>query len=209
MREIELDLLLEQLCMADYKCTKCLQDKAATDYYNDKRAKSGKLSVCIKCISTRHKNHYIKNKQKIRTAVNNYKRNNSKKCSEQLKNWVVNNRESSRRIKYRWYKDNIQASKVCTVKWAKTNADKKRNTCARRRATKLKATPSWANNFFIEEIYDLAKLREKHTGIKWHVDHIVPLKNSLVCGLHVEYNMQVIPAKDNLSKGNRFWPDMP
>ena len=77
------------------------------------------------------------------------------------------------------------------------------------RALRLKATPVWANRFFISEAYDLAKLRTKVTGIRWHVDHIVPLKSAIVCGLHVEQNLQVIPAARNQSKGNFYWPDMP
>jgi hypothetical protein len=73
----------------------------------------------------------------------------------------------------------------------------------------LKATPAWANKFFITEAYHLAKLREKICGGKWHVDHIVPLKSAIVCGLHVENNLRVIPGAENSVKGNRHWPDMP
>lgn len=80
---------------------------------------------------------------------------------------------------------------------------------AKRRAQGKKAMPAWANTFFIAEAYRLAKLREKVCGGKWHVDHIVPLQHKLVCGLHVERNLQVIPAPQNHRKSNTHWPDMP
>lgn len=58
--------------------------------------------------------------------------------------------------------------------------------------------------WMIAEAYELAKLRELTIGGKWHVDHIVPLAGRLVSGLHVPWNLQVIPALENLAKGNRF-----
>ena len=93
--------------------------------------------------------------------------------------------------------------------WGRKNRYK---TSAARRSyqvAKLRATPGWANNFFITEIFDLAARRTKATGIVHHVDHIVPLKSDIVCGLHVEHNLQVVPARVNLAKSNRYWPDMP
>lgn len=80
---------------------------------------------------------------------------------------------------------------------------------AARRARKFSSTPAWANEFFVEEAYALAKLRTKVFGFAWHVDHIVPLNSKKVCGLHTHSNLQVIPGAENISKGNRNWPDMP
>lgn len=108
-----------------------------------------------------------------------------------------------------WGRNNIEKAKQRTVKWAKANVDKINAKNSKRRATKIQATPAWTNDFFIKEAYHLAKLREKTLGGRWHVDHIVPLKSKLVCGLHTEINLQVIPANSNLIKSNSFWPQMP
>jgi hypothetical protein len=73
-----------------------------------------------------------------------------------------------------------------------------------RQQRKRQAMPFWANEESIKAIYRQAAWVEKMTGIKQHVDHYYPLKNDLVCGLHVENNLRIIPAFDNLSKGNKF-----
>lgn len=64
------------------------------------------------------------------------------------------------------------------------------------------ARPPWAISFFIGEAYDLAVRRSRLTGIRWHVDHIIPIKSPSVCGLHAHTNLQVIPEIENKRKGN-------
>ncbi len=75
---------------------------------------------------------------------------------------------------------------------------------AARRVQVRKATPRWANTFFIREIYHLAQLRTKYLGVAHDVDHIVPLCAKTVSGLHVHYNLQVIPTTENRKKNNSF-----
>lgn len=99
--------------------------------------------------------------------------------------------------------------KASYARWARANPGKVYVHCVAYRARKKNAFPKWANKFFIEEAYDLARRRSAATGIEWDVDHIVTLKSPLVCGLHVEHNLRVIPAVLNQQKKNRWWPDMP
>lgn len=74
-------------------------------------------------------------------------------------------------------------------------------------ASKLQRTPSWLSAddvWMINEIYHLSMLRTKATGVKWEVDHKIPLRGKTVSGLHVPWNLQVITQKHNRSKGNKI-----
>jgi hypothetical protein len=78
---------------------------------------------------------------------------------------------------------------------------------ANRRAQTLQATPKWFDEFdtfVLSEAYRLCKLRQQHTGLKWEVDHIVPLQGEDVCGLHWHQNWAVITQYENRSKGNKL-----
>lgn len=67
------------------------------------------------------------------------------------------------------------------------------------------ATPPWHN----QDLHDQMKEIYESAGPDEHVDHIVPLKHPLVCGLHVPWNLRVINEKKNLRKSNYYWPDCP
>jgi len=66
------------------------------------------------------------------------------------------------------------------------------------------ATPSWADRQQIAQLYKQAKELTATTGVRHEVDHIIPLRHPLVCGLHVETNLRVIPAYENQKKSNFF-----
>ena len=91
--------------------------------------------------------------------------------------------------------------------WRKNNRMAYLTKKARYRARQLQAYPLWlteAQEDQIDGFYREAAEREAETGELFHVDHIVPLQGKNVCGLHVPWNLQVLPATDNLAKNNRF-----
>lgn len=76
---------------------------------------------------------------------------------------------------------------------------------AKRRATKLNATPKWLTKQQLHEmklIYATRLNVTRKTGILHHVDHIVPLNHPEVCGLHVPWNLRVITEEENITKSN-------
>jgi hypothetical protein len=141
--------------------------------------KDSKIKVINKLTVVEYnKIYYQKNKEKLRENRKKYHLNNKDKAKEyKLKN-----------------KDKIkEANRLYRL----NNPHIKNTANAIRRATKLNATPKFANIKKIKEIY-------KNCPKGFHVDHIIPLKNKLVCGLHVEWNLQYLPAKENLSKSNKL-----
>lgn len=70
------------------------------------------------------------------------------------------------------------------------------------------ATPTWADTKKMRAIYAEAR-RRRDLGEDVVVDHCVQLFHELVCGLHNEFNLQILTAVENSEKSNNSWADMP
>jgi hypothetical protein len=77
----------------------------------------------------------------------------------------------------------------------------------RRRVMMACATPSWRDREKIREVYRKRDALSNEKGEPYHVDHIFPIQGKKVCGLHVHTNMQLLPASENISKGNKHTID--
>jgi hypothetical protein len=103
------------------------------------------------------------------------------------------------------FKNNPKKYRVKNKKWFVENIDKHNALSKKRKAAKLQRTPVWLTDKHfeqIEEFYTVCKMFQMYTGEQYHVDHIVPLQGKNVSGLHTPWNLQILPAKQNLSKGN-------
>jgi hypothetical protein len=149
---------------------------------------------------------------------------NPERYKQSMKDWRQTHLEQKRVANAEWAKRNSEKDAASKQKYAKANRTKKNAqsriyaklnphvalaSTRKRQAAQIQRTPPWFNadhHWMVKEAYALAKMREKILGGKWHVDHIVPLQGANVSGLHVPWNLQVIPASLNLQKRNR-WDD--
>lgn len=110
----------------------------------------------------------------------------------------------------------LECMRTQRKEWGLENPDKVKsyntgplkNALTAKRRAKIKTASllvgdEW-NEFVCREMYELSHDRTQQTGISWHVDHIVPIQGKSVSGLHVWYNLQVIPAILNMKKNNRY-----
>ena len=195
-------------------CSTCKAEKPRSEFHRKADAKDGLPPHCKECKRGRDAAYRARNIERLRAYdIARYQHPARKAASNASAKRVYEKDKPAALKKMAEYaRAHPEAVRKAKNAYTARNPAKTLAKVRRRQARKLNATPAWANQFFIEEIYELARMRtqQKTGGItEWQVDHIVPLQHPLVQGLHVEYNLQVIPALQNQRKGNRSWPDMP
>ena len=68
----------------------------------------------------------------------------------------------------------------------------------RRKLWERRSCPKWVKSS------DLVKIEKTRPGPEYHLDHIVPLRHELVCGLHVPGNLQWLSKEENEFKSNKW-----
>jgi hypothetical protein len=113
-------------------------------------------------------------------------------CKLTNKSWRDQNKDHLGQYKKDWYASN-KSAQLARVKLRKNSL--------------VHRTPSWLTQEQKEEIaykYWLARDLKAISGEDYHVDHIIPLNGKIVSGFHTPDNLQILPAKLNLSKGNSY-----
>jgi len=135
------------------------------------------------------------------------------KCKECAKldrvAYTSNNKVRLRKIRADRYILNRETNIATAKQWAKDNKERAAFNAARKRARKLKATPNWLTDLDFQKmqmLYNISALVQKQTGVKMHVDHIIPLQGKNVSGFHMPENLTILKATDNISKSNSFEP---
>lgn len=168
------------------KCKTCFVEKGIKEFYFNK-TKNSYFSECKVC-------------NKKRSTV--WNKSNRERYISNCKKHKENNQELYRAYKTKEYYKNIDSYKIYSESYRKSNHG--RNTrlhlSRMRELSKINATPKWLSKAQVEEIKNFYLQRPDG----YHVDHIVPLKGKNVSGLHVPWNLQYLPALENIKKRNKF-----
>lgn len=151
-------------------------------------------------------------------------------CVECLKeDWVMDNArralkpksEASKEAGRRYYERNKEQVKARALarpaeekriyknKYKQNNPELYKALNSFRKLRHRSATPPWLTyqqKQDIKSLYRIAIQMTKTTGERYVVDHIVPLRSEVVCGLHVPWNLRVITQQENLVKSNKLDP---
>jgi actin-related protein len=182
-------------------CSKCKEEKDISFFPKNKSKPSGVNSRCKECTIADQKSYYQRNSDKVKRKVKEYAKKNKEKVS-------AYNRTKTRDKEYdkRYYLENKEKVKQTQRAYYEKKKLEYFERNARRRAAKLTSQPSWLTEEQKEQIqnfYWLCQDLKVVTGQDYHVDHILPLQGETVCGLHVPWNLQVLPSDINISKSNR------
>ena len=176
------------------------QDTKATHYFTGIPCKHGHIALrktkgtCVECLKIEWtiENEKRKLLPKSEAAKESGRRYYEKNKAVVMARAAARPAEERYRHKLKYKTDNPEIYKSLT---------------SFRRKRNQQATPKWLTYGQIKEIrslYMIAQTTTAITGVRYVVDHIVPLINDAVCGLHVPWNMQILTQEDNLKKSNKL-----
>ncbi len=172
-------------------CRSCAQTKNISLFVKNKVCKNGIDSICLAC-----------SRERVKAWRKAGKRNHKEERLRALSRNPDKIKAREKAAQKKYYDAHKRKPRVLKTK-LEILANRQKNESKRRAGMRI----FWEQeltDFVAKEAHHLRKLRDKATNFKWHVDHIIPLKGASVCGLNVWNNLQVIPAKENLRKGNSY-----
>jgi hypothetical protein len=178
-------------------------------YFTGKPCKRGHVAerysssgVCVECAriwerenrqkrTDQRRELYAQDPETHRAQSARWKADNPEKVREMANDWGHRNPDKKRAARLR----RKEKANAYRREWIKHRPELTRSQAARRRAALLQRTVL-GHDEELRRIY--AECPDGH-----EVDHIVPLQAPDVCGLHVPWNLQYLPMRENRAKGNR------
>lgn len=191
------------------ECRVIYQDREANFY--------PRAAACKPCSIARSRLRYEQNKATITPAKTAHRRQKMKADPE----FAERERAKARQ---RWAERlsdpaERERQRARTRNWFRENKDRIKSLpsrdrailnayAANRRAREKRQTPPWVDVTDILPFYREAARLTIETGVAHDVDHIVPLAGKGVNGLHVPWNLRVIPASENRAKSNKLFLEL-
>lgn len=190
-------------------CNKCNVEKSLEEFSNLKSSKDGLSYLCKVCNNIKGKEWRVNNPIKAKENSKKGRLINLDKSKQYIKEWSVkpSNKDRIKLSRDKYIKNNPAKIRESSRNYTQKNKDKANAQTAKHRSAKKVNTPKVLEKrefAKITEFYTNAKKMELINNILYHVDHIIPLIHDNISGLNVPWNLQILPAKENLSKGNKF-----
>lgn len=150
----------------------------------------------------------LANLERLSKAKRAYQKRTMRQHVKRANAWRAANLEKQRQVEQTYRDKNRAACNERIRAWKKKNKPLLVIHALVRSKRTRQATPKWVDMKAVRALYEKAASMRRG-GLDVHVDHVVPLSNRLVCGLHWEGNLQIVAATENLKKCNYRWPDMP
>lgn len=154
--------------------------------------------------------------EEYRKRQKEWREKNQKKIKEYRDDYYAQNRDEIIEKVVEWQKNNNGAHNEKVYKYRNTEKGKETRKIDRnsRRKREMEAMTPWVNKAHLKTEYAYASRLNRINAMKGPVpkekkkvvDHLIPLRHPLVCGLHVPDNLKVVNAGDNLRKSNYFDP---
>ena len=139
--------------------------------------------------------------RKCGTSLRTIRSNGCSFCVQCNRNVLVAYRKKKPDSFKNWRSKNVEYDRERSKKWQRSNRERTRTNVNERTSARKNAQPDYVLRKEVRCFFEQAQRVSKCTGIKHHVDHCVPLRGKSVSGLHVPWNLRVIPAQVNLKKG--------
>lgn len=187
----------------DKVCSDCGNKKSWTEFQRNKKSSDGLRWNCKDCRSDQRRREWSDNKEENHKKQAEYKAANRDKVLRWKKESYYRNREAilSKQKEY------VEKNHEKRLEYQRSHYKSNRHIYianARKREGRLNEGINNQFNDRMKEIYYVCEVVSKETGLEHHVDHIIPLTHSDVCGIHCPWNVQILTKDENQVKKNKF-----